>query len=148
MGARSGSRTRTNVSTGPRERAVRITDRQLRQCVGHCLANGRKPEYQRRDVVAQFLQQAIFHDREGGEMAGIGEHLTADLAALDAVAAEQRFRVRQPAADQHQLPGEIERILHAGVHALSAGGAVDMDGVANQEHAAGSIIGQPCGSLG
>src|SRR4029077_16777677 len=94
----SGSRTGTSVSPGLREGAVRITDRQLRQCVGHRPANRRKPEQERCGVVAQLLQQAIFRDRDGSEMAGIGEHLAADLAALDGVAVEQRFWVRQPAA--------------------------------------------------
>src|SRR5258707_15146261 len=74
-------------------------------------------------------------------MAGIGAPLTAALAALDAVAVKQRFRVRQSAPDQRQLPGEIDGILHAGVHPLSTRRAVDMGGVADKKHAAGTIIG-------
>jgi hypothetical protein len=33
---------------------------------------------------------------------------------------------------QRQLPGEIEGVLHAGVHALAAGRAVDMGGISSE----------------
>jgi hypothetical protein len=37
-------------------------------------------------------------------------------------------------ADQRQLPGEVDRVLDAGVHALAGGGAVEVRGVAGQQH--------------
>ena len=65
---------------------------------------------------------------------------TADFVALDAVASEQRLRVSESTANERQFPGKIDRILHAGVHALPAGGAVDMGGVASEEHPPVAIV--------
>jgi hypothetical protein len=92
-------------------------------------------------MVANRLQGAAPKHGECGQAAGVRQHLAADLAALDAVAVEQRALLRQTAADQGQLPGEIAGILDARVHALAACGAVNMGGVAGEEHAAGAIVG-------
>ena len=59
-----------------------------------------------------------------------------DMAALDAVAAQQWLRLADAARDECKLPGEIECVLHAGVHPLAARGAVHMRRVAGDEDAA------------
>src|SRR5215469_2861896 len=55
--------------------------------------------------------------------------------ALGFVAVQQRVG-RAARKNRLQFPGEIDRIADAGVHTLSAGGAMDVRGVAEQERAA------------
>ena len=51
---------------------------------------------------------------------------------------------RAAGQDRRQLPGEIDRVADAGVHALAAGRAVDVRGVAEQEGAAvAEMLGHP-----
>ena len=45
------------------------------------------------------------------------------------------------ANDHGELPGQIERILHSGVHALSAGRTMNMGCIACQEYTVGTIVG-------
>ena len=92
-------------------------------------------------MVAKALRQAAVQRCDCRQAAGVRQHLPADLAALGAVASEQRLRVREAAANERQLPGEVDRVLHPGVHSLPAGGAVDMGGVAGEEHPLGPIVG-------
>ena len=46
-----------------------------------------------------------------------------------------------PAVDQRQLPGQIEGVLHAGIHPLPSGRAVDVGRVAGQKDSAMAIVG-------
>src|SRR6516225_889205 len=55
--------------------------------------------------------------------------------AFGFVAVQQRVG-RATRKNRLQFPGEIDRIADAGIHALSAGGAMDVRGVAEQEGAA------------
>jgi hypothetical protein len=54
--------------------------------------------------------------------------------ALLAIGVQERVR-GAAVRDQGQLPGEIVRVHHPGVHALAAGGRVDVRGVAGEQHA-------------
>ena len=69
------------------------------------------------------------------------ENLIADGAALGGITVEQRFALALAAMDEGKFPGEVEGILHAGVHALSAGGAVDVGGIAGEHDTAAAVIG-------
>jgi hypothetical protein len=64
-----------------------------------------------------------------------------DRDALVRVAVEQR--VGRASHDGRELPAEVERVLQARVHALAAGGAVDVRGVAEQERA---TVAEPLGA--
>src|SRR5262249_53257592 len=55
--------------------------------------------------------------------------------ALGLIAVRQRIG-RAARKNRLQFPGEIDRIADAGIHTLSAGGAMDVGGVAEQEGAA------------
>ena len=77
-----------------------------------------------------------------GQPRRIAQHPVADGAALDRVAVEQARGGGR--ADEGELPGEVEGVLHAGVHALAAGGAVDVGGVAGEEDAAAGGSRRPC----
>ncbi len=87
-------------------------------------------------MIADVLLHATTHDRSLRGFAGEFEEQLGDMAALDTVAAEQRLRLAEVARDQRKLPGEIERVLHAGVHTLTACRAVDVRGVSGNEDAA------------
>src|SRR5262245_59824801 len=76
-----------------------------------------------------------------GKSLSILQHLIADSAALDGVAFEQRFGAAEAALDEREFPSQVKGVLHAGVHALSAGGAVDMSCVAGQHHAGAAVVG-------
>ena len=58
-----------------------------------------------------------------------------DGAPLRLVRVEQR-RTRRAVHDERELPREVERVLHPGVHALAADGAVDVRRVARDEGSA------------
>ena len=62
-------------------------------------------------------------------------------AVLDRVAVEQRLGLALSLLYQGELPGEVEGVLHAGVHALAAGRAVDVGRVAREHHPAAPIVG-------
>ena len=70
---------------------------------------------------------------------GEAEHEAADWPALGLVGVEQRL-VGQTSVDQGQLPAEVPGVLDAGVHALGAGGAVHVGGVAGDEDTAGTVV--------
>ena len=53
--------------------------------------------------------------------------------ALGTVGVEQR-RAGPAARREHQLPGQVEGVLHAGVHPLASHRAVDVAGVSGDEH--------------
>ena len=50
------------------------------------------------------------------------------------------MRVRLAADDPRQQAAERHRVLDAGVHALAAGRAVDVGGVAGQQDPAGAVV--------
>ena len=54
---------------------------------------------------------------------------------LGVVTVEQRFGPGLAANDRPELPGEVEGVAHAVVHALTPDGDMDVPGVARQEHA-------------
>ena len=69
---------------------------------------------------------------------GAPDDLLADRAALGLVAVEQARRRRRPDRER-ELPGEVVGVLDAGVHALGAGGRVDVRGIAGHEDPAGAV---------
>jgi hypothetical protein len=69
-----------------------------------------------------------------------GRYLLTDRAPFPLVGV-QDLRVGEPVDDRGQLPPEVERVLHAPVHALPAGGRVDMGGVPAQQHPALTVTG-------
>jgi hypothetical protein len=74
---------------------------------------------------------------------GRGDQAPGEGDSFRLVAIEER-RVRAPAQDGGEFPGEVHRITDAGVHALSTHGTVDVRGVADQERATlAEMIGDP-----
>jgi hypothetical protein len=76
-------------------------------------------------------------DRSGA--VGEAKHEAADWPALGLVGVEQR-RVGQAPVDERQLPAEVPGVLDAGVHALGAGWAVHVGGVAGEKDTAGAVV--------
>src|SRR6185437_4729873 len=111
-----------------------ITYRQFGELVGHQLARRRQAEDGAGDVVAEGLGDVAFHDGERGEPAGVFKNLPTDGAALEAVASKQWLRLGQAVMNESDFPREVARVLHAGVHALSAGGTVDVRRIAGEKH--------------
>ena len=98
--------------------------------------------------VAQVLDDGVLRGGDGREPACRLEHLVTDIAPLRAITVEQALPAGA-AHDQGQLPGQIHGVLHAGVHPLPAGRAVDVRRVAGQEHApvavSGDLADRQCG---
>ena len=63
------------------------------------------------------------------------ENLRRDWASLGAVAVEKGIGGGDSPDDERQLPGEVEGILHARIHALSARRAVNVGRIAGEENA-------------
>ncbi len=92
-----------------------------------------------RDEVPEVLQEIVLDRGDADQPPGLGEDPLGDGAALLAVAAEE-VRAGVTPLDQRQLPGQVECVLHARVHALAAGGAVDVRGVAGKEYPARAVV--------
>jgi hypothetical protein len=67
------------------------------------------------------------------------QDLRRDRVALGVVAVEQR-RVRLAVMDERELPRQVVRVLHPGVHALAPERAVDVSRVAGEEHAPAPVL--------
>src|SRR6516165_9231621 len=96
-------------------------------------------EHHMADEVAHDLSNRVSDRPDCGQAACRFEHLVADMAALWAVAVEQRFAARA-VNHQRELPGQVECVLHAGVHALAAGRAVDVRSIAGEEDTAPAVL--------
>jgi hypothetical protein len=75
-----------------------------------------------------------------GQSRGHADHLGSDRVPFVVVGVEQ-LRVRPTLDDEGELPGEVRRVLHAGVHPLCPGRAVDVGGVAGEEDPAVAVAG-------
>src|SRR5467141_2302183 len=67
-----------------------------------------------------------------GQHLGGGEYVLSNWPSLLLVAVEQACR-RAATMDQRQLPGQVVRVLDAGIHALPAHRAVDMHCITSQK---------------
>ncbi len=77
-----------------------------------------------------------------GEPTGERDDVVGDREAFGLITVQQCFAA--VAVDhRRQFPGQVERVLHAGVHALAAGRTVDVGGVAGQEDPAPAVGGHP-----
>src|SRR5579862_3338219 len=74
-----------------------------------------------------------------GQHLGGREHVLRNWPPLLLIAVEQVGR-RTATMDESQLPGEVVRVLDAGIHALPAHRAVDMHGVARQKDSFVAIV--------
>ncbi len=83
----------------------------------------------------QAASRAARHDpREEAERpVGVSEEVAADGPALRLVGVEEPW-FGAIERDQSELPSQVPGVLHAGVHSLGADGAVDVGGVAGEEH--------------
>src|SRR6185369_10989887 len=85
------------------------------------------------------------HADEAGDVAGAGGERECAVGGFDEAAGEgdafgfkavEQRRRGAASEDVGQFPGEVHGVADAGVHALAADGAVDVGGVAEEEHAA------------
>ena len=94
--------------------------------------------------------------REAGEVAGLHHQLKAAIRALQgdprrpgstlALIAVEEGWIGTALEHRGQLPGQVEGVLDAGIHALAADWDVDMAGIAGQEGAAlAEPLGDPMG---
>src|SRR5260370_2822068 len=74
-----------------------------------------------------------------GQHLGGGEYVLSNWPPLLLVAVEQARR-RTAMMDQRQLPGQVVRVLDAGIHALPAHRAVDMHRVTSQKDALVAVV--------
>src|SRR5580704_5414634 len=110
-----------------------IVEVEFGELIGHALAQRRYfPEGSHRET-AQLLQNRIAQDGHFGQAAGVAQHLVADGTAFGGIAVENRCGCALM-PHKRELPGEIEGILHPRVHALAAGGAMNMRRIAAQEY--------------
>src|ERR1700704_1727746 len=74
-----------------------------------------------------------------GQQLGGGQHVLSDWPPLLLVTVE-KGRWRAATMDQRQLPGQVVRVLNAGIHALPAHRAVDMHRVTSQKDALVAVM--------
>ncbi|MNV02550.1 hypothetical protein D3C71_927890 [compost metagenome] len=84
---------------------------------------------ERRQARAQQVGDAAFGGGEREDPVGGGHQFAGKRDALGFVGGEQ-FGLGTAAQYGREFPGQIDRIANPGIHALAAGGAVHMGGVA------------------
>ena len=91
------------------------------------------------DKVSHCLSNGISHRSHGRQSTRGAKHLVANLAALRAIAVEQMLVA--PLADhQCQFPGEVECVLHPGIHALSTSRAMHVRSIAEKKGATPAVV--------
>jgi len=97
----------------------------------------------RRDPQPDEIRELALRGRNGKGLVGRPYQPASEGDALDFIAVKQRVR---SAAEKRglQLPGEIDGVADARIHALSAGGAMDVRRVAQQEGAAFAKVFRQC----
>jgi hypothetical protein len=109
------------VTVGLGERAPRVGDRELGHLAGRAALDHRHPARDRKDGVPHGPLGPVPHGYQPDDLVGELEHAGRDGDALLAVGVQERVR-GTAVRDQGQLPGEVVRVHHPGVHALAAGG--------------------------
>jgi hypothetical protein len=96
----SGRRSSVLKITGPVERTVRISDRDLRNCIRHRVPHRHQSEYQSSNVIANGLLCLSFYQRHRGCSTCLLKNQLGNGAPLRAVAREQGFGSTQPPRGQ------------------------------------------------
>ena len=118
------------------ERALAVVDGEFADRVLEFVLHETERRHDAGDVIADVLRDGVSQRGERGDPLGSAEHLIADRRYVLASSCRAGLGLALAAIGEGQLPGEIEGVLHAGVHALSAGRAVDVGRVAGKQHTA------------
>ena len=118
--------------------AVCIPQRRSREASGYRVAHPRNAKQPGRQKVSYAARDPRMKRDATRHEPGLQQHPLADRMALVVVAVEHG--VVGTGERRVDLPGEVRRVLNAGVHALPAHRGVDMRRVAGQEHPAVSDI--------
>ena len=127
---------------GSAQWAAAIDDLRLRQLhLQFLLHRGNIAENRDRDV----LQDTTDYARPEGEvllLRGRIDHLTRDRPTLRLVAVDQEGGVPDSIERVSQLPSQIGSVLNPSIHPLSAGGTMDVRGVADEKTPRRAIAGR------
>src|SRR6202789_333476 len=91
-------------------------------------------------MIAQRLSDRIAQRSDGREDLGGYKDLIADRAALERIGVKQRLGTALTALHQGEFPGQIKYILHPGIHALPAGGTVNVSRIAGQHDSTAPVV--------
>ncbi|KAF1858480.1 hypothetical protein Lal_00014997 [Lupinus albus] len=123
--------------------AVGIMDAGLRQHAEqerpHRFDAVRGRREQRRDAGAHEVGEAALRDREREHAVRRLDQLAGERPAFRLVGVDQRVG-RAAAQHVRQFPCQVDGVADARVHALAAGGTVDVGGVAQQQHAPRTVV--------
>jgi len=122
------------VTVGLDEQARWVGDRKLGHGAGYATLDHRHAAHDGNEDVPHRPPGPVPHGQEPDDLVGELEYAGRDGDAFLAVGIQERVR-GAAVYDQGQLPGEVVRVHHPGVHALAAGGRVDVRGVAGEQHA-------------
>src|SRR5690606_29592929 len=120
--------------------AVAVGDVQLGGAAGGGALHGGQVEQRQHDPVAQQAGREGLAQQDAGVGRGGVEDPGGQGAAFGGVGVEQAG-VGAAVDDEREFPGEVLGVADAGVHALSADGAVDVGGAAGQQDAAAAVVG-------
>ena len=120
-----------------------ISDGDFRHLAGHGVLDRRESQHEMADGVPDRLSNRVSQRSHLGQALRVCEHMISHFAAFGAVAVKQRLPA-EPVRCDRELPGQIEGVLHAGVHALAARRAVHMGCVAAEEGPPPAIAASTC----
>jgi hypothetical protein len=109
------------VTVGLDEQARRVGDRKLRHLAGCAALDHGYAARDGKDGIPHGPPGPVAHGQQPDDLVGDLEHTGRDGDALLAIGVQERVR-GAAVRDQGQLPGEVVRVHHPGVHALAAGG--------------------------
>jgi hypothetical protein len=128
------------LTAGLGEWAPRVGDRKLGHLAGRCALDRGHAADDGNDGVPHGPLGPVSHGQQSDDLVGEPEHTGRDGDALLAIGVQERVR-GTAVRDQGQLPREVVRVHHPGVHALAAGGRVDVRGVSCEQHAPAPVGG-------
>ena len=100
--------------------------------------NGLEAESDMKRGVSSVLQHGISHGHRARHVVRGGDDLTTDLRTFVGIAPDDGV-TGDATCDECDLPGEIDRVLNAGVHSMSPRGTVRVGGISGDEHPASAV---------
>lgn len=102
-------------------------------------AAGHPGEDPRQDQVAQEQEDGVLRRGKGEHAVAVAQQVLADAVALLVVRVEKGLGLLVPEHGR-QLPAQVDGVLDARVHALAAGGRVNVGRVAGEKEAALAVV--------
>ncbi len=115
-----------------RQRTVAVVERDLAHTRRGVLLNRHRTCDERAEMIEERAYHWIFCADRRGQLVGLEQDAAHHRQPLRFIGVEEG-RTRFAIHHHRELPGQVDHVLDARVHALGTGGRVDVGGVASQQ---------------